>query len=87
MRDDIRHHLTYYGVIAIVMVLSIFSLLSAPSKQLQLLIVSVTTIFYILLAAIHHYIHHSLNAKIVVEYVLIGSLGLTVFTFVLSSFL
>lgn len=49
----------------------------SPDKSFQLLALILTAFFYVLWGMIHHYIHHDLTAKIVVEYVLMGALGIS----------
>ncbi len=69
----------YYVSFAIIQSIGfVFVLLTAYDKQVQLLIITLTTFFYIIWALAHQYIHHHLNAKIMVEYILIGTLGVAV---------
>lgn len=49
-----------------------------------MLAVVITSLFYVGWGILHHFVHHDLNAKIVVEYVLIGSLGMTVVLFIIK---
>ncbi len=52
-------------------------------RQLQLLIIIDTVFLYIGWGILHHHINHDLTSKIVIEYVLMGSFGLTIMMFLL----
>ncbi len=74
-----KKHLWFYLSFAAIQVLGLWLiLLVAYDKQLQMMTIFITTVFYLLWCLAHQYIHHHLNLKIVTEYILIGSLGLTV---------
>jgi hypothetical protein len=60
--------------------------LFVSSPQMQMLIVVGVTIFYILISLIHHTIEHDLHLKIILEYVIMGGLGISVI-FMLIRFL
>ena len=78
-------HTEYY--ISLIIILSLGFLLAytnRSNRSFQILVISATTFFYVLWGMIHHLINHDLNAKIVVEYVLIGTFGLTIIFFLLS---
>ena len=77
--------LEYY--ISLIFILSLglfFIILAAPNKNLQLILVLLTTLFYILFGTVHHLINHDLNTKVVIQYVIIGALGVTVVFFFLK---
>ncbi len=79
MIANAKKHLWYYVSFAIIQLLGLLLvLLVAYDKQLQLMAIFITTIFYILWSLAHQYIHHHLNVKIATEYILIGALGLTI---------
>jgi uncharacterized membrane protein len=79
MKKNIKKHLGYYIAFALVQLLGLtIVLLSAGNKQLQQMAILGTTIFYFIFAITHHYLDHELNSKIVIEYALIGSIGLAV---------
>ena len=80
-----KNHIGYY--IALLVILSSgFSLafFTSPNKQLQVIVVMITTFFYIAWGILHHLVNHDLTAKIVVEYILIGSFGLSAVFFLLK---
>ena len=75
----IRDHLSYYISLALLLLLGGFlAVVSSPYVQLQFLFIAITAFFYITWGILHHMVHHDLHAKIVVEYVLIGSLVIAV---------
>ncbi|OGH37525.1 MAG: hypothetical protein A3B44_02945 [Candidatus Levybacteria bacterium RIFCSPLOWO2_01_FULL_38_21] len=77
--------LEYY--ISLIFILSLglfFIILASPNKNLQLILVLLTTLFYIVFGLAHHLINHDLNIKVVVQYVIIGALGVTVIFFFLK---
>lgn len=79
MKKKIKNHLGYYITFTIIQILGfVLILMTAGNRQLQLTSIFATTIFYVIFALIHHYLDHDLSAKIVVEYALMGCLGLTV---------
>jgi hypothetical protein len=76
---SLKSHLGYY--ISLTLILSFGFLLvylSASNRGLQIVIAVLTALFYVFWGIIHHMINHDLHAKIVVEYMLIGGLGLTI---------
>lgn len=84
MEKKIKMHIGYY--ISLIVILGfgfLFALLSSPNRGLQMIIVILTTLFYISWGIVHHLINHDLHAKIVVEYILVGILGLTLVFFIL----
>lgn len=85
MARRLSSHTGYYVSLALILMFG-FQLVSAasPNRQLQMVIIVATTIFYIFWGILHHLINHDLSLKIVVEYVLIGSLGLISVFFLLK---
>ena len=77
--------LEYY--VSLIFVLSLglfFIILAAPNKNLQLILVLLTTLFHILFGIVHHLINHDLRIRVVVQYIVIGALGITVIFFFLK---
>lgn len=75
---------SYYFVLILILFLG-FSLgiVVSADKQLQMVVVLLTAFFYLVWGILHHRLHHDLSLKIVIEYVLIGSLGMSVVFFLL----
>lgn len=80
-----KTNIGYYFSLALILILGFFlSQEFSYEPQIQLLIIVMTACFYVLWGILHHVIHHDLNAKIVIEYVLIGSLGMSLMLFLLK---
>ena len=85
MIEKIRSHIGHYIVLLLILGLGfVMAVLASPNKQLQLVAMVMTTFFYIAWGILHHLINHDLTAKIVIEYVLIGSFGLSALFFILK---
>lgn len=85
MKETIHRHLLYYSIfIGCEFMGLILLLFTAGDKGLQLLVVLSMTLFYLFWTIMHQYIHHNLTFKIVVEYVLIGTLGLALSWFLFA---
>lgn len=83
VHPHIRQHLLYYSTMTGLQVLGFFLVLdAAPRIGVQMVLVVVTSIIYFFWALLHHYLHHDLHRKIVLEYMLVGLLGITVSFFV-----
>ena len=77
--------LEYYISLIFILSLGLFSIiLAAPNKNLQLILVLLTTLFHILFGIVHHLINHDLRIRVVVQYIVIGALGITVIFFFLK---
>jgi len=82
----IKKHFWYYAFFLILQFFGfILVVFTAANKQLQIFALVVTTAIYIAWALLHQQLHHSLTKKIVVEYVLVGVLGLTISLFLFNA--
>ncbi len=80
-----KKHIIYYIFLSAVLFFGIFlTMQTADNRQLQSLIIFSTAFFYVGSGLLHHFLEHDLNSKIVLEYVLMGALGLTVILFFLK---
>ncbi len=59
----------------------VVALQSRTNLQLQTGIVVLMAFFYVILGILHHYLDHNITVKIVVEYVLMSSIGIAIFFF------
>lgn len=85
MFKKINEHVIYYMSLIAIFALGIFLMsLAMPNKQLQMLIFVIMAIFYVIWGVLHHFINHELSNKIVVEYILIATLGVAVMFFLLK---
>lgn len=78
-------HIVYFICLFLVFAASLL-LVSKTSHNpsFQMMIIILMTFFYVAWALLHHYIEHDLHAKIVIEYVLIGALGISLVYFTIS---
>ena len=84
MVKRIKAHIGYYASLIVIFVFGYLLVsLAFPNRGLQILVAAITTFLYVFWGIVHHLINHDLHTKIVVEYVLIGILGLTMIIFIL----
>lgn len=84
MLVNIKRHLIYYiSLLAILFLGVFFAFQVSYDKQIQVIIVMITALLYILFGLLHHLINHDLNKKIVIEYILMGALGISIILFIL----
>lgn len=79
-----KNHIGHYISLLTVFILSLLLIFFVTDIQSRVLIATFTAFFYVSWGIFHHFLHHDLSAKIVVEYVLIGSLGLAAVVFLLK---
>ena len=81
--QNFKTHFWYYTVSILIYTASLVLILSVSyNHKLQSLFVIMAAVFYFVWSLLHHYVHHELHTKVVVEYALIASLGV-----ILSMFL
>jgi hypothetical protein len=79
MNMHIRQHIGYYTAFALVQLLGLVLILRASGdRDLQMMLILGATLFYFLFAIVHHMLDHDLSAKVVIEYALMGCLGLAI---------
>mgnify|MGYP001586351735 CR=1 FL=1 len=82
MKTD-KGHFLYYSLLVLALFGGLILVYSfSQNKQIQMLIVVGLSFLYLLIGIMHHLINHDLVAKIVIEYVLIASLGIAVAFFI-----
>lgn len=85
MTDRIKKHIGYYiSLFAILGLGFLATFMVYPNRELQMTILSLTIFFYVVWGILHHLINHNLSTKIVIEYILVGSLGLSIVFFLLE---
>jgi hypothetical protein len=85
MSKKINEHVLYYISLIAIFALGVILIFSAaPNKQLQMLIFVIMAVFYVIWGILHHLINHELSSKIVVEYMLIATLGVAIMFFLLK---
>ena len=76
-------HLSYYLSLVLIFAVGLtVTLLFSPNLKLQVLAIVSTIIFYIFWGILHHKINHELTLKVLIEYFLIGLLGLSIVFFI-----
>lgn len=75
-------HTGYYSSLLLILFLGVFLFVQLTGqKQMQQLVIGFIALSYVLWGILHHSLHHDLRLKIVVEYVLMGLLGLSLVYF------
>jgi len=84
-KEKAERHIEYYLALVTILSLGLFLVVVAsPNKNLQMLIVFLTTLFYAFFGIFHHMINHDLNSKIILEYFIIAGLGIAAVFFLLK---
>jgi hypothetical protein len=84
MFTKLKKHLSYYLSLSAILLLGIILIiLTSPNIKLQSLVIALTVFFYVLWGILHHLINHELSSRIVIEYVLVGALGLSILFFMM----
>ena len=85
MSTEGKKHTGYYiGLLAILGFGLFMTFGFSYGARWQMFSILLTAFFYIAWGMLHHFINHDLTLKIVIEYILIGSLGITVAFFLLK---
>lgn len=82
MYKKFKKHTGYYLSLFIILFLGLFlTFIATPNLMLQVLIILTTILFYVFWGLLHHFINHELTARIMIEYILIGLLGISILFF------
>ena len=85
MLDNMKKHLGYYLSFLVILVGSIYLIFqNQGDKNLILIFVSLFAGSYIIWGLLHHIVHHSLTLRVVIEYIVVASLGVAVIFFILN---
>lgn len=84
MLQTIFRHKWYYASLATIITLGLFLSYQTSSKELQVAVVVLLSVFYVFYGIFHHFLEHDISQKIVIEYVLMGTLGLAIVFFLLK---
>ena len=84
MKNKIHNHLGYYISLIAILFLGFFAIQKTNQLETQILIFSIITFIYVLFGVVHHLLNHKLNVKIMIEYVLVGCLGIAIIFFILK---
>lgn len=85
MPKKFNEHILYYVSLTAIFALGAFLIYSvSPNKQLQMLVFIAMAFFYVVWGVLHHFVNHEITSKIVVEYILIATLGVAIMFFLLK---
>lgn len=80
-----KKHIGYYISFLIIVGASIFLVFqNNGDKSLVLEFVSLFAFAYVVWGILHHVVHHSVNLRIVVEYIVVALLGVAIVFFILN---
>lgn len=84
MHHTTKKHIVYYVGLFIVLLSGLFLILQTlHDLNIVMVITLFLSLFYVAWGILHHFIHHDIHAKVVIEYVLIGILGISAVYFTL----
>lgn len=79
-----KRHLIYHAGLLITFIAGILIIVqSLHDLNIVMLISLFLSFFYVVWGIMHHYMHHDIHAKIVIEYILIGMVGISAVYFTL----
>ncbi|MBU2632647.1 hypothetical protein KKG52_02920 [Patescibacteria group bacterium] len=78
-----KHHLEYYLPLLAILVGGFLTMLLFEEKSIKISLLVLTGVFYAIWGIIHHYLKHNLTLEIIMEYVIVGALGISVILFIL----
>lgn len=78
-------HTGYYLSLGTILLFGLLFTLQLSAKKEQVFVVVLLTFFYVLWGILHHIIHHNITTKIVIEYIIIGILGMTIILFLIQT--
>jgi hypothetical protein len=58
--------------------------MTAYDKALQMAVLVLLSLFYVIWGLLHHFMYHDVHIKVVLEYILIGALGISIAFFILG---
>lgn len=77
MKDLKKHTIYYLSLVLILGLGALFFFQASYDRQLQLYILLIMFLFYFVFGMAHHFANHDLSIKIVVEYLLMGGIGVS----------
>ncbi|HLD01758.1 MAG TPA: hypothetical protein VJC10_02675 [Patescibacteria group bacterium] len=85
MKHTTKRHIYYHSSVVILLLLGLYLITMFSYDRLkQFVAIGFVAVIYALWGILHHYLEHTLTAKIVIEYVLIGSLGVVIMFFLIA---
>lgn len=78
MINSLKSHRGYYSSFGILMFLCVTLILKTSNEpSLRMAILFLTGFLYAFWGIVHHLVHHDVSIKIMLEYVLVGALGIS----------
>lgn len=75
-----QKHLNYYIIETFILGLGFFGVyILSGSVQIQAVLMAFIVAMYMIMGIVHHSLMHDIHAKIVLEYIIIGSLVFSIF--------
>lgn len=85
MATNFRKHFWYYITTIVIFSLGLALVaLNAHDTKLQALFIVMTATCYFVWSLLHHYVHHELHVRVVIEYILIALLGVILSMYLFS---
>ena len=85
MQESLKKHFWYYITFFSVEISGVVAVAYfAYDSFVRMVIIILMVLFYVFWSLLHHKIHHSVSRKIVIEYLLIGLLGIVISLFFLA---
>ena len=85
MKKKLKKHILYYVTLLIIFSIGfLLTVFTSPNLTLQKIVISLTIVAYVLWGIFHHYRNHELTRRIMIEYILIGLLGLSIVFFLVE---
>ncbi len=73
----IYKHKAYYLSLSVIFIMGLALMLVAKhNPQLRMMAILMMAFFYVLWGIVHHILDHDMSVRIVIEYVLLGALGI-----------
>jgi hypothetical protein len=83
---NIKKHFWHYLVYALIFGVGLLLIVTAKGNaNMQAIYISMIAFIYFLWAMVHHYVHHELHPRVVVEYMLIVILGTILMLFLFGT--
>lgn len=80
----LKNHVGYYISLFLILFFGFLIAYNSSDKEFQLLVAVMTAFIYVVWGILHHLINHELTPTIVLEYTLMGALGISIVFFLLK---
>jgi hypothetical protein len=81
-----KKHILYYSLSIVIFAAGLaLIMINDHDNRLQAMFIAMTATCYFMWSLLHHYVHHELQPRVVVEYTLIASLGIVLSLFLFNA--